>query len=442
MPSAKRPSPPEPTLLSLVHLSAYWFGLSYLWNGLGIILLPALLVGLVPAALKGTYLGALSFVGLAVTMLTQPVAGAVSDRSGWLGRWGKRRPWMVLGTAGDLAFLAGLALATDFWVAAVAYVGLQVASGVAEAAFQSLLPDRVPGERRGRGSGIKNALQIVGFIAGVGVGGWLTARGRLDLAFAATGAALVITLVWTVLGVREEPFLRPQRRSLAVGEALRRAFVHSFAFDRRRAPGYARLLAGRGLVLAAFYALQGFAQYFIADVLAVPNPVGTTATLMVVMAVAVFLLAVPAGALADRLGRRPLSLFAVGLGAVAITMLVFVASVSQLVVAGGLVGVAVGVFVSANWAWAADLVPSEDAGRYLALGNIAVAASSALARLLAGLIVDGGNAVRMGLGYQVLFAVLALAMAAGALALAGVPETRPAGRLLVARPPTSPGAGE
>lgn len=405
---------------SLVNLSAAWFGQAYLWNGLHAIVLPALLVGLVPTALKATYLGGLTFFGLVLAMLAQPIAGAISDRSGWLGRYGKRRPWMALGTASDLVILALLALSRDFLAVAVLYAALQITSSLAEAALQGLLPDRVPPDQRGRAAGYKNAAQIAGFVAGVGLGGFFVARGQVGLALAATGLALAVSVAWTLVGVREQPAARVRRQSIGAAEALR----HSFRIDRQMAPGYARLMGGRALLMAGYFALQGFAQYFIADKLALPNPAGVTALLMAIMGAAIFLLAVPSGALADRVGRRPLNVLAALLGAGATAALLFVANAWQLVIAGGLVGASAGIFMSVNWAWAADLAPPEEAGRYLGLSNLATAGASALSRLVAGPIIDGGNALRTGIGYDLLFMVLALSMLAGALILSGVPETR------------------
>lgn len=415
--------PLQPALRSaaLVHLSAAWFGLAYLWNGLHTILLPAMLIGLAPAALKNTYLGGLTFAGLLLAMLVQPMAGAISDRSGWLGRFGRRRPWMVAGTAVDGVLLLLLALAGRFWLVALLYAGLQIASSFVEAALQSLLPDRVPSSQRGRASGYKNAAQIAGFVAGVGLGGFFAGRGQVGLALAAAGVALLSTVAWTVLGVHEPP--APQRRRRAVGavEAVR----HSFHIDRNVAPGYARLLGGRALLMAGYFALQGFAQFFIADKLGAPNPAGTTALLMAVMGAAIFLLAVPTGVLADRVGRRPLNLFAGFLGAAATAALLLVQNVWQLVMVGGLVGASAGIFISVNWAWAADLVPPAETGRYLGLTNLATAGASAVSRLLAGPVIDGGNALRAGIGHDLLFLVLALGMMAGTAMLAGVPETQP-----------------
>ncbi len=226
------------------------------------------------------------------------------------------------------------------------------------------------------------------------------------------------------------PWRAPNAGSASAPSALRR----SFRIDRHVAPGYSRLLAGRALLMAGYFALQGFAQYFIADKLGLPNPAGVTALLMAVMGAAIFLLAVPTGVLADRMGRRPLNVFAALLGAGATAALLFVTNVWQLVIVGGLVGASAGIFMSVNWAWAADLAPPAEAGRYLGLSNLATAGASALSRLVAGPIIDGGNALQAGIGYDLLFFVLALAMAAGALILASVPETRPVSSRPVVEP--------
>ncbi len=418
-----------PSRASLVNLSAAWFGQAYLWNGLHAIVLPLILAGLVPAAFKATYLGGLTFFGLMLAMLCQPIAGAISDRGAWLGRFGRRRPWMALGATIDLALLALLAISHDFLLVAVLYAGLQIASAFGEAALQGLMPDRVPPAQRGRASGYKNAAQIAGFVAGVGLGGYFASRGQVGLALAATGLALGGSVLWTVLRVPEQPATRVKRAGSAAS-ALRR----SFRIDQHVAPGYARLMGGRALLMAGFFALQGFAQYFIADKLMLPNPAGVTALLMAVMGAAIFLLAVPTGVLADRVGRRPLNVLAALLGAGATAALLFVANVWQLVIAGGLVGAAAGVFMSVNWAWAADLAPPAEAGRYLGLSNLATAGASAVSRLVAGPIIDGGNLLGVGIGYDVLFVVLALAMTGSALLLAGVPETRAASTRPIVEP--------
>jgi MFS family permease len=100
----------------LLVLNAYWVGLSFMWNALHPILLPAVLLNYVPDAKKNTYLGLLTFVGLIIAMIVQPISGSLSDR--WKSRFGRRRPLAVLGTAFDfpLSFHPGLGRRFDLAV--------------------------------------------------------------------------------------------------------------------------------------------------------------------------------------------------------------------------------------------------------------------------------------------------------------------------------------
>ena len=84
-------------------LNSYWIGLSFMWNSLHVTILPAVLLKYIPETQKNTWLGLLTFFGLILAMLIQPLSGAISDR--WGSRIGKRRPFVLLGTAGDLLFL-------------------------------------------------------------------------------------------------------------------------------------------------------------------------------------------------------------------------------------------------------------------------------------------------------------------------------------------------
>ena len=52
---------PLPQLLAV---NANWLGISFMWNALHPILLPAMLITLVPDTKKNTYLGLLTFAGL------------------------------------------------------------------------------------------------------------------------------------------------------------------------------------------------------------------------------------------------------------------------------------------------------------------------------------------------------------------------------------------
>ena len=80
----------------LLALSAYWVAINYLWQGMGALILPRLIVGTVPSAHRGVALAFLSVAGAVVAIIVQPMAGAFSDRVQI--QWGRRKPFMLAGT--------------------------------------------------------------------------------------------------------------------------------------------------------------------------------------------------------------------------------------------------------------------------------------------------------------------------------------------------------
>ena len=388
-----------------VTMNVYWFGLAFMWNGLHPIVLPALLLNFVPESLKNTYLGGLTFAGLILAMVVQPLAGGLSD--GTQSRWGRRRPWMLAGTLLALVFLAGMALAGGFVGLLVAYLLLQLASNGAHGPAQGLIPDLVPENQRGLASGVKNLFDMLGLVVASLVAGQLMGNGSPVLAFAVIGAVLAASTLVTLLTISEARSIGPQpsRSLLPPGERAERLRLRDLlSVDFRRYPDYAWLVGSRFLILLGIYAVQGFAQYYVRDVLRVPNPPEVTGNLLAAIGLPLTLLVFPAGLLSDRLGRRRLNLVAGALIVPGIFMLLFARSVPSLLAFGAVIGMGTGIFLSANWALATDLIPQDEAGKYLGFTNLATAGSGAAARL-AGPLIDGVNALRPGmyLGYPALF---------------------------------------
>ena len=84
------------------------------------------------------------------TKIPVAAAGGLSDRTP--SRWGKRRPWILAGTLMATPFLAGMAIAGDFWALRAFYLLLPVVSNGAHGPAQGLIPDLVANERRGLAS--------------------------------------------------------------------------------------------------------------------------------------------------------------------------------------------------------------------------------------------------------------------------------------------------
>jgi len=396
-------------------MNVYWFGLAFMWNALHPIVLPALLLRFVPESLKNTYLGGLTFAGLIVAMVIQPLAGGLSDRIN--SRWGRRRPWILVGTLFDLLFLAGMALAGGFWALLVAYILLQVVSNAAHGPAQGLIPDLVPEERRGLASGIKNLFDMGGLVVASLVAGQLMGAGRPALAFTIIGGVLALSGLVTILGTPELPGSAVGESSAdRAAECSWQSMRDLLRVDLHRYPDYTWLIVSRFFILLGIYAVQGFVQYYIRDWLGRPNPAEVTGNLLATIGLALTALVFPAGLLSDRFGRIGLNMFAGALATVGIFLLIFVRNVLSLYLFGGIIGMATGIFVSVNWALATDLIPREEAGKYLGLSNLATAGSGAVARL-AGLLIDGLNALRPGayLGYPALFILASTSALVGTL---------------------------
>ena len=303
----------------------------------------------------------------------------------------------------------------------IAYVLLQLASNSAHGPAQGLIPDLVPAERRGLASGIKNLFDMGGLVVASLVAGQLVASGDVTFAFAVIIVVLALTTLVTVLFTRESP--APQSPVGEAGHGVSSGLRDVLRVEPRRHPAYTRLIAGRFLVLLGIFSVQAFAQYYIADRLGVANAAQVTGNLLATIGLALTLLVFPAGLLSDRFGRVRLNVFAGGLASLGLFLLVFARSVTSLYAFGAIIGIATGIFLSVNWALATDLIPQDEAGKYLGLSNIATAGAGAVSRL-AGPMIDGLNAVRPGefWGYPALFVLAGLSALMGGAVMSGIKE--------------------
>src|SRR5579859_843647 len=196
----------------IVAISIFWFGLNFHWSALGIIVLPSQVLKLVGDANKGSALAYVLIPGAFVSLFANPLFGMLSDQTrGKLAAWGRRRPYILLGTLVNIVGLCWMATAHDIASLALAYVLVQCASNAAQAPFHALLPDIVPVEQRGLTSGVMGLLLIAGNIAGVIMSGLLIDASKplavyqqeLWLTYGIVMAVLVGLMLVTIFSVRE-----------------------------------------------------------------------------------------------------------------------------------------------------------------------------------------------------------------------------------------------
>ena len=375
-----------------------------MWSALHPIVLPAVLLNYVPDEKKNTYLGLLTFAGLIIAMIVQPISGALSD--GWKSRIGRRRPLVILGTLFDFLFLSILAWVGGFVWLFIGYIGLQFSSNIAHGPMQGLLPDRVPKTQLGTASSLKTFMDMVALITASLLAGRMfnsVTRDPTNIILVVIGL-LAISAAITILGVKEEPAQKGERTDW-------HTVLNQFKIKFSDNPDYWWLLLERLLFLLGIYGVQSFAQYYLQDVLQVPDPPKQTGDLLAALTVSLVILVLIGGWLTDKYGAKKILYVATYIATAGIFLMVFARNMLDLFIFGSLFGAGIGLFLTANWALANTLAPVEEAGKYLGFTNFATAGSAAIARL-EGPALDWLNHAWPGawVGYKALFIFGAVAI--------------------------------
>ena len=177
-----------------------------------------------------------------------------------------------------------------------------------------------------------------------------------------------------------------------------------FRINFRQNTSYWWLIAERALFLLGIFGVQAFAQYYLQDVIRVPDPPKQTGDLLAALTVALVILVLIGGWLTDKYGAKRVLYVATFVASIGIFFMMFATDMRGVTIFGAVLGAGIGLFLTSNWALANGLAPEAEAGKYLGLTNLATAGSGALARL-EGPVLDWLNAAYPGawIGYKSLF---------------------------------------
>ncbi len=451
-----------------------WFALTTRSQVLTPLVIPLLVQQFVGEATKGTAVGTLRLWALMAALLFQSLMGILTDRN--TSRWGRRRPFIVIGTLGEITVFmligwsAALSGMTGYWVLFGLFLFSMLTSNISQAATQPLITDLVPDEKKGLFSGIKAALELpVPLIFVSFVVGGLIAKGNLWAALFALSGVLLLSMSLTLF-VREEPL---QETPPPINWApFLRLFVMTAAFTTlilvigwgvNQVIRYANDLAGTTkLLLVGLTGLAGMAlaiglgvwvsaqiglgnevkqrpsfRWWVINRLAFLVGANNLASFMVfflqekfpefqaeraagpaariIMFVGIFILltAIPSGWLSDRFGKKPLIVVSGLLSVVGTVIVVLATSMNTIFIGACLIGAGVGFFYSANWALGTEIVPSEKAGQFFGVANLAGAGAGAVGAYIGGPIADANS-------FVLLMAIYGGVMLLSIFALAGV----------------------
>ncbi|OYW30401.1 MAG: MFS transporter [Caulobacter sp. 12-67-6] len=374
------------------------------------VLLPLKAEAIDPAN-KALLLSQVAFYGALVASVANLLAGAISDRT--TSRFGRRRPWMVVGALGAAgAYLLIMAARTP-----MALIGgivlFQLMFNLMFSALVAVLPDRVPDAQKGRVAAFLSLGNPIGTMAGaVLIGGLLVTE---FTRYIAISLVLLLTLAPFVLKLDDKPLPRDARPPFKLG-----AFIAALWVNPRKHPDFAFAWVGRFLVLVALSLVQCYMLYFLQDVIGYSRifpgrkAEEGLAILTTVSTVSNVALALIGGMLSDKLKRR--KLFAAGAAmTIALAMVIFSMTPSWPVMVATylLLGCGAGCFYAVDIALVTQVLPSQrDAGKDLGVLNLANTLPQALAPMLAVWALGPTQ-----LDYQVFFLVAATLAVAGGLAI-------------------------
>ena len=413
--------------LDYIWISIFWLGISYLWGGVNGVILPSLNSRFVDPNYRGTTLGIITACGMIVAIIVQPVAGALSDVSRH--PWGRRRPFILFGAM--LALLALIFMAVmvvyfgSWWMLLACYLLLQFADNIAQGAYQGFIPDNVPENRRGRASGAMGIAQLLGNASGLVAASYFINQNHPDIAILIICAIFISTLLPTLFLVKEKPL------QIKAASQSRVRVVLGIISEIRQHPNFIAFIISRLCVLTGLAVVTSFALYFLQYKLHLEagDLTASYSTLGVIALTASLLAVFPAAWLSDRIGRKKLVIISCIIGAIGMVLLATADNIVQVVIYGSLIGIAGGSFNSIDWALATDLIPTGEAGRFMGVSNLAGAGSQAVAALLGGALLDGGNAFGAtylnwpDLGYSILFGFAAGCFLLGIYFLHTIKET-------------------
>jgi MFS family permease len=327
-------------------------------------------------------------------------AGRLADRFG--------QPAVM---AAGIAIVAVSSIVAGFSSSFTELIVLRGAGGLGSAMFgvsgQTLLLVSVPGEQRGRASGLFAGGFLIGGISGPAVGGVIAAWSE-RAPFIIYGCMLIVPAViaGTVLRDRSrqraETTGRPRRAVAEIAAALRdRAY---------RAAAFANLADGFGTIGVR----SAIVPLFVRDVLH-RSAIWTGIGFLLVAAINAATL-LPAGRLADRFGRRPVIVSGCLVAAASMVLLAVLSGIGGYLTGLAILGLGSGLLDVGPAAMLGDILKGQG-GMVVATYQMAGDVGAVTGPVTAGYLVDAAS---YGMAFGVTAVVLGLAAVLGLFA----PETR------------------
>jgi MFS family permease len=362
------------------------------------------------------------FAGALVALVSNPIFGALSDRT--RSRFGRRRPYLVIGAVGGFAALALISAAGSVRTIMLGWCLAQLAYNAVLSVLVAIVADRIPASRRGTVVGILGMCMPVGQISGTFLVQFFAPD--LRLALLVPGGIGLVGVLALALSLRGAPAAAATPEAAASGSQPAGGPVTAAAVATDAAPipadasptskpnhDFAWAWSSRMHFVVGSVFLQAYQPFLLLNMLKfnaadVPRLIFRATLVQAAMSV---LWSVAAGRLSDRLGRRkPVAMVGSTLQGVGLWLVAVAPSYTVLLFGVAVAGIGHGVYEGVDLALVTEVLP--DRGRHaakdLGLLNIANALPQVVAPLAAPVILDASHG-----NYTLLFLI------AGSLPLIG-----------------------
>lgn len=238
-------------------------------------------------------------LGTLVALLANPLFGRMSDRT--RSRFGRRRPWIVIGLLGTMAGALVISLSSSFAMLLLGWLIMQAFINASIAAALAVVADRVPPAQQGLIGALSGMASSASLVIGVFFVEWFPTNILAQFGLPVLVALVFCGILLWLLRGDDSRDLHPD--PFGVGQ-----FFGSFVINPRKSPDFALFLVTMFLVSCGVAVVSTYTVYILQDRVAVSaGAITRVITLayvipgLIAMALAPFI-----GWLNDKTGRRKL----------------------------------------------------------------------------------------------------------------------------------------
>jgi MFS family permease len=424
------------SLFEQININVFWIANNFHWQALLAIVIPSMIVKYLGDANKDINLALVVIWGTLIAVVVNPLVGAISDYVTF--RMGRRRPFLITGTALNVVVLILFAFAPT-WFSSTAllltfialFLLLQFTNNIANSPWSAIIADKVPHNQRGVTGGFYGLFTLLGTIFGSLIAGLIVNKNdtlplynnEIVKIFLLIAILQIVFVAYTAITVKETPLSEHARFHLST-------VFKKFLFKPSQYPDLSWVLLARLLIMMGIWSVFYFLQYYFDDVLggsgvktiffggAFSGEKFSGALFLPALILAALPTSLIAGWISDHKGRKGVVYLSGAMMTIVCVFFIVFQSQYGALIAGAFFGIGYGAYTSVDWALTTDVLPpTDEAGKFLGIWSAMGILPQVLGITIGGVILQLLRGLPNHLGYTTLFVVIIAYFALGTLVI-------------------------